>query len=100
MLLLRLLRVNVHVCLITVPRHRPLLLVKDLPLGTAALDYVLDKARENNPLVTLEQGRQALGALGITDTMALLNIGALVGLSVVSQSVVKGTGGQRDWYDA
>ena len=41
-----------------------------------ALDYVLDTAREVDITVTLERGRQALGALGLSGSMALRKISA------------------------
>ena len=41
-----------------------------------ALDYVLDTAREDDVTVTLERGRQALGALGLSGSMALRKISA------------------------
>lgn len=41
-----------------------------------ALDYVLDTAREDDITVTLERGRQALGALGLSGSMALRKISA------------------------
>lgn len=43
-----------------------------------ALDYVLDTAREDDITVTLERGRQALGALGLSGSMALRKISALL----------------------
>ena len=49
---------------------------QDLPLEKPALDYVLDTAREDDIRVTLEQGRQALGALGLSGSMALRKISA------------------------
>jgi hypothetical protein len=49
---------------------------QDLPLERPALDYVLDAARADDAGVTLERGRQALGALGLSGSMALRKIGA------------------------
>ena len=40
-----------------------------------ALDYVLDMARRDNINITLERGRKALGALGLTGSLALSRIG-------------------------
>ncbi|GLC40935.1 hypothetical protein PLESTB_000965000 [Pleodorina starrii] len=54
-------------------------LAQDLPLELSALDYVEGVARANDPGVTLEKCRQALGALGLTGTMALQKIGVLSG---------------------
>ena len=54
-------------------------LAQDLPSEQPALDYVLERARENDPLVKLEAGRKALGALGLTGTMALRKIGGCPG---------------------
>lgn len=51
-------------------------LAQDLPSEQPALDYVLERARENDSTIKLEAGRKALGALGLTGTMALRNIGA------------------------
>ncbi len=51
--------------------------MQDLPLESPALDYVLEKAREDDKQITMEQGRKSLGALGLTGTMALRKIGAL-----------------------
>lgn len=50
-------------------------IAQDLPLEKPALDYVLEKAREDDTTVTLEKGRKALGALGLTGSMALRPIG-------------------------
>ena len=50
-------------------------LAQDLPSEQPALDYVLDRAREHDPSIKLEAGRKTLGALGLTGTMALRNIG-------------------------
>ena len=49
---------------------------QDLPMEKPALDYVLDTAREDDITVTLERGRQALGALGLSGSMALRKISA------------------------
>ncbi|KAG2502022.1 hypothetical protein HYH03_000516 [Edaphochlamys debaryana] len=54
-------------------------LAQDLPLEMPALDYVQAVARANDPGITLEKCRQALGALGLTGTMALQKIGVLSG---------------------
>ena len=54
-------------------------LAQYLPKEKTCLDYVLDVAREDDPLMREEDGRQALGALGITGTMALRKIGSLSG---------------------
>ena len=43
------------------------------------MDYVLASAREDDPLLKEEQGRQALGALGMSGAMALRLIGSLSG---------------------
>lgn len=40
-----------------------------------ALEYVLEKARVDDVSITQEQGRQSLGALGLTGEMALARIG-------------------------
>ncbi|CAI7733000.1 unnamed protein product [Closterium sp. NIES-54] len=54
-------------------------LAQDLPQDVTALDYVLSVAREHNPLVTNEQGRTALGTLGLSGPAALRPISALSG---------------------
>ncbi|PNW82055.1 hypothetical protein CHLRE_06g271850v5 [Chlamydomonas reinhardtii] len=54
-------------------------LAQDLPLDMPALEYVEAVARANDPGITLEKCRQALGALGLTGTMALQKIGVLSG---------------------
>ncbi|GJP53750.1 hypothetical protein CLOM_g12894 [Closterium sp. NIES-68] len=54
-------------------------LAQDLPQEMTALDYVLSVAREHNPLVTNEQGRTALGTLGLSGPAALRQIAALSG---------------------
>ncbi|CAI5475208.1 unnamed protein product [Closterium sp. Yama58-4] len=54
-------------------------LAQDLPQDVTALDYVLSVAREHNPLVTNEQGRTALGSLGLSGPAALRQIAALSG---------------------
>ena len=43
-----------------------------------ALTYVLEKARVDNVNITQEQGRQSLGALGLSGEMALARIGTPV----------------------
>lgn len=40
-----------------------------------ALEYVLEKARVDDVTITQEQGRQSLGALGLSGDMALARIG-------------------------
>ena len=40
-----------------------------------ALEYVLEKARKDDVNITQEQGRQSLGALGLSGQMALARIG-------------------------
>ena len=40
-----------------------------------ALEYVLEKARVDDVGITQEQGRQSLGALGLSGQMALARIG-------------------------
>ncbi|KAF5838243.1 P-loop containing nucleoside triphosphate hydrolase protein [Dunaliella salina] len=52
-------------------------LAQDLPSQQPALSYVEDVARAHDPTVTMERCRQALGALGLTGSMALAQIGAL-----------------------
>ncbi|GFR43392.1 hypothetical protein Agub_g4469 [Astrephomene gubernaculifera] len=54
-------------------------LAQDLPQDVPALEYVEGVARANDPGVTLERCRQALGALGLTGSMALQKIGVLSG---------------------
>ncbi|KAL6751554.1 P-loop containing nucleoside triphosphate hydrolase protein [Haematococcus lacustris] len=54
-------------------------LAQDLPLDKAALSYVEDVARQHNRATTQEQCRSALGALGLTGSMALQQIGVLSG---------------------
>jgi energy-coupling factor transporter ATP-binding protein EcfA2 len=44
-----------------------------------ALDYVSRRARETDVTITLEKCRQALGALGLTGSLALQTIGSLSG---------------------
>lgn len=53
--------------------------LQELPLDRPALDYVSEKAREVDATITMEKCRQALGALGLTNTMALQTIGSLSG---------------------
>ncbi len=48
---------------------------QDLPLDKTALQYVEDTARAHDPSTSLEKCRQALGALGMTNTLALQPIG-------------------------
>ena len=43
-----------------------------------ALTYVLEKARVDDVNITQEQGRQSLGALGLSGEMALARIGTLI----------------------
>ena len=50
-------------------------LLQDLPMNKQALEYVLEKARVDNVAITQEQGRQSLGALGLSGQMALARIG-------------------------
>ncbi|GIL85713.1 hypothetical protein Vretimale_13175 [Volvox reticuliferus] len=54
-------------------------LAQDLPLELSALEYVEGVARANDPGVTIEKCRQALGALGLTGNMPLQKIGVLSG---------------------
>jgi ATPase subunit of ABC transporter with duplicated ATPase domains len=54
-------------------------LAQYLPKEKSCLEYVLDVAREDDPATIEQVGRQALGALGITGTMALRKIGSLSG---------------------
>ncbi len=54
-------------------------LAQDLPLASPALDYVLAKAREQDPTITNQQGLKSLGALGLTGSMATRQIGQLSG---------------------
>jgi hypothetical protein len=49
---------------------------QELPQDRVALDYVCERAREFDATVSLEKCRQALGALGLTGSMALQTIGA------------------------
>ncbi len=49
--------------------------MQDLPLELPALEYVERVARANDPGITLEKCRAALGALGLTGSMALQKIG-------------------------
>ena len=50
-------------------------LAQDLPLEMTALEYVEEKARQEDRSITLEKCRAALGALGIQNSMALAKIG-------------------------
>jgi len=54
-------------------------LAQELPLDRPALEYVLEIAREDDPEVTTEQGRKALGALGLLGDTPLRRIGELSG---------------------
>jgi ATPase subunit of ABC transporter with duplicated ATPase domains len=54
-------------------------LAQYLPKDATCLEYVMDVARQDDPLMREEKGRAALGALGITGTMALRKIGSLSG---------------------
>ena len=54
-------------------------LAQYLPKEKSCLEYVLDVAREDDPATIEQVGRQALGALGITGTMALRKVGSLSG---------------------
>jgi len=54
-------------------------LAQDLPLDMSPLEYVEMKAREADPNVTMEKCRQAVGALGLRDSIALTKIGVLSG---------------------
>lgn len=53
----------------------PHMMVQDLPMDKKALEYVLEKARVDDVNITQEQGRQSLGALGLSGEMALARIG-------------------------
>lgn len=44
-------------------------------MNKQALEYVLEKARVDDVNITQEQGRQSLGALGLSGEMALARIG-------------------------
>ncbi|KAG1680802.1 hypothetical protein FOA52_008135 [Chlamydomonas sp. UWO 241] len=54
-------------------------LAQDLPLEMCPLDYVEMKARAHDPNITVEKCRQAVGALGLQNSMALTPIGVLSG---------------------
>ncbi|KAF6249260.1 P-loop containing nucleoside triphosphate hydrolase protein [Scenedesmus sp. NREL 46B-D3] len=54
-------------------------LAQELPLDETALDYVSDVARKTDPSLTLEKVRAALGALGLTGSLPLQQIGSLSG---------------------
>ena len=54
-------------------------LAQDLPLDMTALEYVESVAQREDPLFKTEKCRQALGALGLRDSMALTRIGVLSG---------------------
>jgi ATPase subunit of ABC transporter with duplicated ATPase domains len=54
-------------------------LAQDLPLEMPALEYVLAKAREDDPNITTEQGRKSLGSLGLAGESAQRPIGQLSG---------------------
>ncbi len=61
-----------------------LMLVQDLPMDRKALEYVLEKARVDDVNITQEQGRQSLGALGLSGQMALARIGMSLNCAAVS----------------
>ena len=54
-------------------------LAQELPLDKPGLEYVLETAREDDPDITTEQGRKALGALGLLGDTPLRRIGELSG---------------------
>ncbi|GBF92144.1 hypothetical protein Rsub_04491 [Raphidocelis subcapitata] len=54
-------------------------LAQELPQDRVALEYVSERAREVDATITLEKCRQALGALGLTGSMAMQTIGSLSG---------------------
>jgi ATPase subunit of ABC transporter with duplicated ATPase domains len=54
-------------------------LAQELPLDQTALDYVSEVARRTDPGLTLEKVRAALGALGLTGSLPLQQIGSLSG---------------------
>ena len=54
-------------------------LAQDLPLEKSGLDYVLARARKEDPNVTMEAGRKALGSLGLTGDSVHRPIGELSG---------------------
>lgn len=54
-------------------------LAQELPLEKGALDYVLEKAREEDSSITDEQGRRALGTLGLGGDSVRRPIGQLSG---------------------
>ncbi len=54
-------------------------LAQDLPLEMPALEYVLQKAREDDPTITAELGRKSLGSLGLAGAGAQRPIGQLSG---------------------
>jgi ATPase subunit of ABC transporter with duplicated ATPase domains len=54
-------------------------LAQELPLDQTALDYVSQVARITDPSLTLEKVRAALGALGLTGSLPLQQIGSLSG---------------------
>ncbi len=60
------------------------MLVQDLPMDKKALEYVLEKARVDDVNITQEQGRQSLGALGLSGEMALARIGMSLSSAAVS----------------
>lgn len=47
-------------------------------MDAQALTYVLEKARVDDVNITQEQGRQSLGALGLSGEMALARIGTSI----------------------
>ena len=51
-----------------------------------ALEYVLEKARMDDVTITQEQGRQSLGALGLSGEMALARIGKPLVQGVITQT--------------
>jgi hypothetical protein len=50
-------------------------LAQDLPLDRPGLDYVLERARQFDPLIPMEAGRAALGSLGLIGSTPLRPIG-------------------------
>lgn len=60
------------------------MVVQDLPMDKKALEYVLEKARVDDVNITQEQGRQSLGALGLSGEMALARIGMFLNYAAVS----------------
>ncbi len=68
------------------------MMVQDLPMDKKALEYVLEKARVDDVNITQEQGRQSLGALGLSGEMAL----ARIGMSLICPAM--STLYQRVWH--